>query len=330
MKLELLRLQSGGVGGSRRSVVSGNETNWKFNVPPPLNPHDDDDDDESYSDDSSSSSVHSDEDFGVVEEEDECCLTDLKGNRIVSIDQLAKILRTEVCCRRCAVRNHKTHMSDFLAFAKKYEEMVLDEAEKDDQLMSRGQELQRKLNHHKSTAELYQMFCGSQSKKIEDKICCGYHVSESTFGVATTLHGRCLRHRKPHAWEVPALEIKGGKDSVKSMMHGNSKTAVFCINHQLCAAMQVMGCGGTDAKTLTGFLDLPSSAKIDQHLAIVEKTLGPIEVAMQLESQEEALVEEVEAMKERGILKTHECVVTGHEHGPLPLVTVTYGKNKVK
>ena len=113
---------------------------------------------------------------------------------------------------------------------------------------------------------------------------------------------------------------------MKQSMHKNSKTALYCINHQLCAAMQSMGYGGTDAKTLAGFLDLPSSAKIDQHLAVVEKTLGPVQLAMQEASQKEALKEEMSAAKEKNDLQfCEECTVSGHKHGPLPLTKVTYG-----
>ena len=70
--------------------------------------------------------------------------------------------------------------------------------------------------------------------------------------------------------EVPELSSGPGKDS----LHRNSRTARYNINHQMCAAIQQMGCGPTDVHTLTGFLDLPSSAKDHLHLAVVEKTLG--------------------------------------------------------
>ena len=86
-----------------------------------------------------------------------------------------------------------------------------------------------------------------------------------------------------------------------------------------------MGYGPTDAKTLVGFLELPSSAKIDAHLAVVEKTLGPVQEKMKLELQKEALAIEVDKMKRRGMINHHECTIEGHEHRSLPLLKVSYG-----
>ena len=86
-----------------------------------------------------------------------------------------------------------------------------------------------------------------------------------------------------------------------------------------------MGCGPTEAKTPVGILELPSRAKIDAHLAVVEKTLGPVQEKMKLESQKEALAIEVDEMRRRGVLNHHECTIEGHKHRPLPLLKVTYG-----
>ena len=61
------------------------------------------------------------------------------------------------------------------------------------------------------------------------------------------------------------------------MLHGNAKITLYDINYQLCSSIQAMGCVQTEASTLTGFLDLPSSGKIGRHLQLVEKVLGPIQ-----------------------------------------------------
>ena len=56
---------------------------------------------------------------------------------------------------------------------------------------------------------------------------------------------------------------------MKESLHKNAKTPLFDLNYQLCASMQAMGCGPTDATTLTGFLDLPSTSKIVRHLCLL-------------------------------------------------------------
>ena len=198
--------------------------------------------------------------------------------------------------------------------------------------MSCTQRLEWRLEQHKTTSELHQMFAGGRKEATtESRICCDVHVYEETWGIATLLYGRCKRERRPHSFSIEAPQLVGGAKSVKESLHKNSKTSLFCINHQLCAAIQSMGCGGTDARTLAGFLDLSSSAKIDQHLAVVEKSLGPVQVEMQKVSEKDALAEEIEAMKDKDDLNYYEeCTFDGHEHGKLPLTKTTYGNNKKK
>ena len=115
---------------------------------------------------------------------------------------------------------------------------------------------------------------------------------------------------------------------MKESLHKNSKTSLFCVNHQLCATMQSMVCGGTDAGTLAGFLDLLSNAKIDHHLVVVEKILGPVQVENQKISQKDALAEEIEAMEDKDdLIFSEECRFDGRKHWKLPLTKTTYGNN---
>ena len=132
--------------------------------------------------------------------------------------------------------------------------------------------------------------------------------------------GRCnnyfwslWQHRKPHKFTVEVSQISSGP--VKDGPHGNSKTALYGINHKLCDAIQKMGCGPINAKTLFGFMELPSRAKSHAHLAVVEKNLGAVEEKMKLSSQEDTLQLEVAEMKNRGVLEFHKCTVEGHKHG---------------
>ena len=325
-KRELAALRAGGVGGLARGNKDAEE--WKLDntLHPKRRDHlvDLDADDSSYSSESSASSVYSEENFGIVEEEDETCLTDMVGNRILPVGKVAKVLRKDTCCRRCAVRNHKTYITKFLKFCKEEEEKVALE-ESRQLFLSRTQRLEWRVAHTKTTGELYQIFCGKENMMdAEARICCDFHVSEETWGIATSLYGQCRRSRKPHSFSIEASELSSGP--VKKSLHGNSRTARYSVNYQLCAAIQQMGCGRTDAKTLLGFLDLPSSAKIDAHLAVVEKTLGRIEITVKDAAQAEALQKEIEEMKRRGLLKEYTGKEPGHEYGPYPLIRITYGK----
>ena len=73
-------------------------------------------------------------------------------------------------------------------------------------------------------------------------------------------------------------------------------------------------------------MDLPSSARIDKHMAVVEKALGSVQEEMREASQKDALEEEVALAKEQNDLAYHKCTVIGHEHGPMPLVKGSYGE----
>ena len=81
-------------------------------------------DDSSWSS-SDERSVSSDlEDLGFEDEEaQESCLTDLAGNRILLVGNVAKSFREAVCCQR-SVKNHKKHILAFLVFCKEEEERV--------------------------------------------------------------------------------------------------------------------------------------------------------------------------------------------------------------
>ena len=110
-------------------------------------------------------------------------------------------------------------------------------------------------------------------------------------------------------------------------MHGNSKVASYDLNYKFCGAIQAMGCGPSDAITLTAFLDLPTGKRIAINLQAVEKLMGPVQVNMRIKSEEEAPFEEITVTDEKlgSDMMMVGCEVEGHEHPPLPAITVTYG-----
>ena len=91
--------------------------------------------------------------------------------------------------------------------------------------------------------------------------------------------------------------------------------------------MQQMGVGMTAMQTLCGFLDLPTSASCHHHIKQAEAVGGPVQIALQKKSEEEAILKEIEVTKTCDDFKTHVSTVTDHEYGPLPMVTGCFGKN---
>ena len=111
------------------------------------------------------------------------------------------------------------------------------------------------------------------------------------------------------------------------MFHGNFKVASYDLNYKFCGSIQAMGCGPSDAITLTVFLELPTGKRIASNLQEVEKVMGPVQVNMRIKSEEEAAFEEINVTDEKlGFDMTMVgCEVEGHEHPPLPVITVTNG-----
>ena len=73
-------------------------------------------------------------------------------------------------------------------------------------------------------------------------------------------------------------------------------------------------------------MDLPLSACIDKHMAVVEKGIGRIQEEIRRASQKGVLEEEVALAKEKNYLTYNKCSVIGHEHGSKPMVKGSYGK----
>ena len=103
---------------------------------------------------------------------------------------------------------------------------------------------------------------------------------------------------------------------------------LYALNYQLCAAMQQMGNGPTDMGELAGFLDFPCANKVSLHMQQTESILGPIQDQLRDEAMKEAIDEEIQVTKEKEgeNMKYHTSSEPGHEYGPTPALTCTYGK----
>ena len=140
MKMSLHALQSGGSDGQRQSQqLRQNEPEWNLGDAGRVN-LDNEDNSTFNSETSESFSSGSDDDFREAEDKGECCLTNMVGNRILSIAKVAKVLQRHTCCCRCAFHNHKNYIKDFLDFCKEYEERVAQEEQRE-LFMSRTQRL---------------------------------------------------------------------------------------------------------------------------------------------------------------------------------------------
>ena len=110
-------------------------------------------------------------------------------------------------------------------------------------------------------------------------------------------------------------------------MHGNSKVVSYDLKYKFCVVIQAMGCVPSDEIILTAFLDLPTGKRIASNLQAAEKVMGPVQVNMRIKSEEEAAFEEITVTGEKlgSDMTMVGCEVEGHEHPPLPAITVTYG-----
>ena len=314
-RLEMIALEEGGAGG-RRGNKRKEESSWNLLKPAE---EDSDDDDSDFSTLSDISEGDDDEDW---DEKEDLHVSNMTGNRILQVDKLASILKEHMCCRKCAVHNHTNHMRRFLQFTKEYEDKMKRE-EYDTLFHSRLDRLEWKLGRKKTTEELYAMFSGGIKESTEERICSYFVIEEETYGLATCIHGRCSKERKPHSFEIAPKMISR---RFRATLHKNSKAKLFAINYQLAAAMQQMGCGPSDARVLVGFLEVAHGESIMKMLKNIEGVIGPIEENIRVICEKEAVqCEAIEAQKNNDY-STHECVVEGHEHGPLPKLKSSYGK----
>ena len=148
---------------------------------------------------------------------------------------------------------------------------------KDKMFYSRQERLEWQCASHKSTAELYAMYNGAKSYvESEDKIRT-FHISEETFGCATSLFGFCSRRGKPYKFSISANKISS---KLSTTFHHHARGKTLALNYQLSAAIQQMGCGPADIITLCGFLGLPGKS-IKYHIKEVEHTLGKMNALLE-------------------------------------------------
>ena len=168
------------------------------------------------------------------------------------------------------------------------------------------------------------MFSGGQrGSPLEERICTSFLIGEETYGFGTDIFGICQRHRNPHSFRISAEKVSR---DFQNSFHGNTKYSCYALNFRLCAALQQMGCGYTDAGTLGGFLDLPvCSDTLRNGMKRVEQSLGSIEMRKREESEIDGVAEEIAAMRENNDYNEHSCDIEGHQHPPLPMVKGTYG-----
>ena len=58
--------------------------------------------------------------------------------------------------------------------------------------------------------------------------------------------------------------------------------------------------------------------------------LGPVQILKKEESESEAIQSEISLThEEEGGIKMEECSVEGHEHPPLPALTITYSNDNI-
>lgn len=222
-KIDLLQLTSGGSGGQ---YCQNDCSEWNFEKK---------ESDNSSIDLYSMSSYSSVDDLEDYDEMESDCITDMKGARILPIEKVAKAIREEMCCRRCALNGHKKYMNDFISFTIEYKEEVKKKKAKE-LFSSRSNQIKWDLEHQKTTQELYSMFCGkSKERSIEDPIVSPFAIREETYGFATSLFGVCGKKTRPHVFQVDADKIIA---HIREGMHKNARAKRLAMNYRVAAAMQ--------------------------------------------------------------------------------------------
>ena len=113
---------------------------------------------------------------------------------------------------------------------------------------------------------------------------------------------------------------------IHESVHKNAHSKLYAINYQLCAAIQQMGCGSSDAIQLAGFLEMACGDRVKRTLQQVEEVMGPMQERLRVSSEIEAVGLETKLAEEHNDCVLHECIVEGHEHGPKPKLKTSYGK----
>ena len=145
----MINLLEDGFGG-RRYIDKKDETPWNFCKAVNAPDDDDEDTDSTYEASEDESSVSS----GIIDndESDEdvnFLSSEMTGNRLVEIANLCNKIRENLCCKKCAVENHKKQTRLFLSFARSYDEEVKKEEEKlvfDSELERLKWKLEKKVN----------------------------------------------------------------------------------------------------------------------------------------------------------------------------------------
>ena len=80
-----------------------------------------------------------------------------------------------MCCKKCALSGHKNYMNAFISFNIYHDEKV--RKEEGEQLFGRKMDgMEWKLDHRKTTEDLFSIFVVTNRESIEDKI-----ISSSSF-----------------------------------------------------------------------------------------------------------------------------------------------------
>ena len=203
-KLDLINLSSGGSGGRRKP---DEENDWKMDKCQNKLQFDkcfDGEDDSSFS----SSSISSDESL-EFEEKEENCITDMQGNRIISVGKFTAAVKKSMCCKKCAIDGHRKYIQDFLHFAKEYEEKIQRE-EASIFFQDKIERLEWRVEHRKTTSELYSMFCGkNKQQSVDDRVCKEFSIAEETYGLATTMFGLCSKKKIAMSFVLTQTKFQG-------------------------------------------------------------------------------------------------------------------------
>jgi hypothetical protein len=177
-KIELIALTPGGNGGQIRKGRMEHDIDWTLDTGSPVcvaalfaadkeDEFDEDDSDSEYIVGEDEEDKF-DEDNSDSEDEDEECLLDMVGNRILPVKKLFDAVTENMCCKKCAAREHSKFVSQFLSFSRKYESTV-SEAEGQLYFGSKLERYEWRLQHRLSVGELYQKFTGTNNSMSSEQ-----------------------------------------------------------------------------------------------------------------------------------------------------------------
>ena len=52
------------------------------------------------------------------------CVSDMIGNQIVKIDRIPRVIKENMCCKKCAMVGHTKYIAQFLKFSHQHERDV--------------------------------------------------------------------------------------------------------------------------------------------------------------------------------------------------------------